>query len=141
MSDACSAHQRYSRAQEEACEPDVESPLPSWERVRERGQPSQPCQIQLTTRSDPRTPEQLFGSLRTARVTALLVHLAQSIQRPTIVRRARETFTERHLGAVQIAVGEQRCAERLAHRVIPVRRLHVWKLILVSDRGAEVLDR
>src|SRR3954462_15485484 len=49
----------------------------------------------------------------------------QAVERPCVVRRAREALAERIARRLGIAFQQVHGAERLPNRVVPVRRLHV----------------
>src|SRR3954466_12254707 len=100
----------------------------------------EPLQVEALAIAAPGARKILLRLTRLGAHSLALEARLQPIERPGVVRRTRQAFPERIACALRIALEKQHGAERLAHRVIPVRRLHVGQCVLDCHGRLEAAD-
>src|SRR5262245_2106773 len=98
----------------------------------------EPLQVEPLAVAAPGTRQVFFHLARFTRHALLVESLLEAVKRPRIVRRLPQAFAKRLARSLRIALQEEHRPERLAHRVVPVRRFHVRERILDRSGGTEL---
>src|SRR6185295_2101123 len=98
---------------------------------------SERADVQLDRAVRPGLAKLPLDKIRADCVSLGLERLNQPEQRTSVPRVGLKVATEHRLGIRRFALPQQRRPKRLANGVMPLRRLHVSKLVLGLDRSPQ----